>query len=208
MVLAYHVIFGAYGFWLPNDPRGSWSEFVASYDLFRFAGAATKTTERHSLAHRPHDRERRQRAKELLKYPAVVFNDDQIASIALGFGEMVEKSKYEVYACAIMPEHVHFVLGRYRYEVETMVRLLKAQASHRMLENGRHPLLQWPEADGSLPTPWAENSWKVFLNTAADIARAVRYVENNPLKEGRAMQVWPFVVPFLGTAKPASARRG
>ena len=22
-VLAYHVIFGAYGFWLPNDPRGS-----------------------------------------------------------------------------------------------------------------------------------------------------------------------------------------
>lgn len=30
MVLAYHVIFGAYGFWLPNDPRGSWSKFVAS----------------------------------------------------------------------------------------------------------------------------------------------------------------------------------
>jgi hypothetical protein len=29
-VLAYHVVLGAYGFWLPNDPRGSWSDFVGS----------------------------------------------------------------------------------------------------------------------------------------------------------------------------------
>jgi hypothetical protein len=38
MVLAYHLIFSMYGFWLPNDPRGSWSEFVASWELFRFGG--------------------------------------------------------------------------------------------------------------------------------------------------------------------------
>ena len=25
-VLAYHLIMTAYGFWLPNEPRGSWSE--------------------------------------------------------------------------------------------------------------------------------------------------------------------------------------
>jgi hypothetical protein len=30
MILAFHAIFGAYGFWLPNDPRGSWSDFVGS----------------------------------------------------------------------------------------------------------------------------------------------------------------------------------
>jgi len=23
-IIAYHIVFGAYGFWLPNDPRGSW----------------------------------------------------------------------------------------------------------------------------------------------------------------------------------------
>ena len=49
MVLAYHVIFGAYGFWLPNDPRGSWSDFVGAWELLRF-GKATKTTERRSVA--------------------------------------------------------------------------------------------------------------------------------------------------------------
>ena len=45
MVHGYHVIWGTYGFWLPNDPRGSWSDFVASWELLRF-GAATKSQER------------------------------------------------------------------------------------------------------------------------------------------------------------------
>ena len=31
MILGFHVVFGAYGFWLPNDPRGSWSDFVGSW---------------------------------------------------------------------------------------------------------------------------------------------------------------------------------
>ncbi|MEX0703139.1 MAG: hypothetical protein WD069_13675 [Planctomycetales bacterium] len=50
MFHAYHVIFGAYGFWLPNDPRGSWSDFVGSWELLQF-GRATKVTTRRSLAH-------------------------------------------------------------------------------------------------------------------------------------------------------------
>ena len=49
MVLAYHIIFTAYGFWLPNDPRGSWSEFVPFVELVRF-GRATKTETRRSVA--------------------------------------------------------------------------------------------------------------------------------------------------------------
>ena len=52
--------------------------------------------------------------------------------------------------------------------------------------------------DGSLPTPWAAKCWKVFLDTEADIARAIRYVEDNPVKEGKRPQRWPFVVPFEG----------
>src|SRR5436305_1488927 len=58
MIVGYHVIFGAYGFWLPNDPRGSWSTFVGAWDLFRY-GPATATDERQSVAHRAHDRARR-----------------------------------------------------------------------------------------------------------------------------------------------------
>ena len=45
MIHGYHAIFGAYGFWLPNDPRGSWSDFVGAWELFRF-GPTTKSLER------------------------------------------------------------------------------------------------------------------------------------------------------------------
>ena len=33
MAIGYHVIFGAYGFSLPNDPRGWWWKYVGSRNL-------------------------------------------------------------------------------------------------------------------------------------------------------------------------------
>ncbi len=87
MVLGYHVIFGAYGFWLPNDPRGSWSDFVESWDLFRY-GPATTTTETRSLAMAPHDRALRMQAKEALKYPAVQFTGLQALAIGPGLRQL------------------------------------------------------------------------------------------------------------------------
>src|SRR5438270_9322580 len=86
MIHGYHVIFGAYGFWLPNDPRGSWSEFVGSWELFRF-GPATKTDTRRSVAARPHDRAQRLAAKQALKYPPVQFTGLQARAIGRGFAE-------------------------------------------------------------------------------------------------------------------------
>ena len=73
MAIAYHVIITAYGFWLPNDPRGSYSDFVGSWELFRY-GPATKMTTRFSVAGRAHDRGLRLVAKRALKYPDVHFD--------------------------------------------------------------------------------------------------------------------------------------
>ena len=33
MIIAYHAIFTTYGTWLPNDPRGSYSENVYNAEL-------------------------------------------------------------------------------------------------------------------------------------------------------------------------------
>lgn len=87
MVLAYHVILGTYGFWLPNDPRGSWSDWVWSWELFRFGGPATKVDSPHSVAHVPHDRRIRLAAKMILKYPPVRFNGTQARAVGRGFAE-------------------------------------------------------------------------------------------------------------------------
>ena len=74
MAMATHVIFSAYGFWLPNDPRGSWSDFVRKWELVRF-GKGTKSliTGPRSVAQVAHDRELRKAAKQALDFPAVSF---------------------------------------------------------------------------------------------------------------------------------------
>ena len=120
----------------------------------------------------------------------------QALSIAHGFARMVEKSRYRIHACSILPEHVHLVLGRRAYRVEQMVRLLKAEASSRLAAAGRHPLTPYAQRDGSLPSPWARGCWKVYLNSAGDVRRSVSCVERNPLKEGKRPQHWSFVTPY------------
>ena len=197
MVVAYHVIFTAYGFWLPNDPRGSWSDFVAAWDLVLAAGKATKTDDRHSVAHTPHDRNKRLAAKNALKYPPVQFTGQQALAIAHGFIQAVCEAEYVIYACSILPRHLHLVVARETgRDVEKIVGHLKAKASSRLRVEGVHPFAEYATENGAVPTVWAQGCWKVFLNTPEDVARAVRYVEENAEKEGKPMQRWSFVRPF------------
>ena len=188
MVLAYHAIFGAYGFWLPNDPRGSWSDFVGRWELARF-GKATKIGGRRSVAHVPHDRRLREEAKRALKYPAVQFSGRQALAVAQGFDHARGESGYTICACSILPEHVHLVIGRNQQRrVERMVGHLKARATQRLSSLGLWPADKRPV--------WGENTWKVFLDAPGRIAEAIKYVEDNPLKEGKPRQHWSFVAPL------------
>ncbi len=193
MIVGYHIIFGTYGFWLPNDPRGSWSDFVGSWELFRY-GPATKTTERCSLASRPHDRGRRLAAKEALQRPAVRFNGLQARAVGRGFGEYVRRSGLVVWACAILPDHVHLVVGRPGMKVEQLVIQLKGAATERLKEEGLHPFGEMKDEKGRTPKCFARGEWKVYLDPP-DVPRTIRYAENNPLKEGKPRQRWAFVVP-------------
>ncbi len=198
MVLAYHVIFTAYGFWLPNDPRGSWSSWIRVWELLRY-GEATKTDTRRSVASHPHDHAMRDEAKDALKYSPVTFDGIQARAIALGFADASRKSSYAVHACAILPDHVHMVIGRHgNHLAEQMVSHLKGRATHALIERGLHPLASHRRSDGSLPSPWARNMWKVFLNDVEAIERAITYVDGNPTKEGLARQQWKFLSPHTG----------
>jgi len=195
MIRAYHVIMTTYGFWLPNDPRGSWSDFVGSWELFRF-GPATKVSTRRSVAARPHDQALRRAAKEALKYPPVCFDGHQALAVARGFAAAVEEHGYRIFACSVLPEHVHLVIERCDRLVERIVTHLKVKATMRLNAEGRHPLASYSDHRGMPPTPWAAKCWKCFLRSDRDIDRAVRYVEHNPGKEGKRPQRWGFVVPW------------
>jgi REP element-mobilizing transposase RayT len=192
MVLASHVIFSTYGFWLPNDPRGSWSEFVGAWELFRF-GRATKVDTRRSVAAAPHDLARRMAAKAALKYPPVCFSGVQARAVGRGFAAFAARTDLTVWACSILPEHVHMVVARHRYPAEQVVTLLKGAATRQLLHEDLHPLAAFGAAGSRPPPPWARGEWKVFLSDAEAIERAVRYVERNPLKEDKPVQQWSFV---------------
>jgi REP element-mobilizing transposase RayT len=197
MVIASHAVFAAYGFWLPNDGRGSWSTEVWAPHLRRF-GPATKTSERQSLARRPHDRASRLEAKENLKYPAVQFTGAQARVIALAFAEILRVLDLPAYACAVMPDHSHLVLPRHSETIEQVVGFLKRAASRKLREAGIHPMQDYPDDDGSLHTPWVIGGWNRFLHDDAEIAGAIDYVEKNPTKAGLPRQHWQFISPYRG----------
>jgi REP element-mobilizing transposase RayT len=195
MVLASHVVFGVYGFWLPNDPRGSWSDFVGAWELFRF-GPATKVETRVSVAHLSHDRAMRRAAREALKFPAVHLTGTQARAVGRGFAASARKGGVTLLACAILPEHVHLVVARHRCKVEWIVNQMKGAATRQLLEEILHPFARWRRPDGRVPMCWAAKLWKVYLDSDEDVARAIAYVENNPLQEGKPRQNWSFVTRF------------
>ena len=196
MVIAHHIIITAYGFWLPNDPRGSWSTWIRKWELLRF-GPATKIDSRRSVAGNRHDWRLRKAAKDSLSYPPVHFTGVQALSVIAGFKTAIEEAGYHCVACSILPEHVHLVMLRHQRKAEVMIQHLKAKASSRLREDGLHPLLAHVQKDGSLPSPWVRKGWKVFLDDPQDVLRAIAYVEMNPIKEGLRPQHWSFVEPYL-----------
>ena len=154
-------------------------------------------SERRSLAYEPHDLSRRLEAKEALKRPAVNFDDGQIRSVAEGFATYVTRSGLPMHACAIMPDHVHLVIGRAEMKVEQAVIQLKGAATVRLIEEGLHPFGAERDSTGRPPKCFARGEWKVFLDPD-DVEKAILYVENNPVREGREKQEWSFVVPWEG----------
>jgi len=195
MVIASHVIITAYGFWLPNEERGSWSDFIRSWELLRF-GPATKVGTRRSVARRPYDRERRAAMARALKYPEVKFSGEQALWIARAFAEQVAKSGFLIYALAILPGHVHFVVSRHRYHVEQVTNLLKGAATRMLTSHEMHPMQRVVPPGTTLPSPWASGLWKVFLDSSQDVIRSIDYCNDNPIREGRKPQRWSCVTSY------------
>lgn len=116
-------------------------------------------------------------------------------AIGRGFNTAVNEVHYHILACSILPEHVHLVIERCQRDIEVIVAHLKAKATMQLRLEAIHPLAGHVDRKGNIPPPWAAKGWNVYLDSAVDIARAVEYVENNSLKEGKRRQQWKCVTP-------------
>jgi hypothetical protein len=192
MILATHLIISAYGFWLPNDDRGSWSDFIGSWELLKF-GPATKVTDARNHAKDPYDREHRLLAKQSLKYRPVRFSDEQRQAIAAGFDRAIREADYPCKACCIGHDQAHLLLGRHDRDATIIAGHLKSHATRELTARGVHPLANFVCKRGTTPTPWSEGCWKVFIDDQRQVGTAVGYVDQHADEEGLPRQRWSFV---------------
>lgn len=187
MIVGYHLIWTAYGWWLPNDPRGSMSKSIAT-DVLGQLGELHYGRKRMQPSGKV-IREFYQTAKPLLKHELLTFDDRDVMSIADAFAETVRSKKYTCYGCAIMPDHIHLLIRRHRDMPEAIIEAFQEKSRGRLVDSAHR------KADHPV---WGGPGWKVFLDCREDIERTIRYIEQNPVKIGRPIQRWDFVTPYDG----------
>jgi REP element-mobilizing transposase RayT len=202
MVLGYHLMFSAYGFWLPNDPRGSGSFLVRGEKLREF-GPATKVPADEFCARKPHDGARRLAAKAALDHPPVRFTGEQARAVAMGFANSVRRSRVTIWACAVLPDHVHLVVARHRHDIEVLANLLKGEATRELEREGIHPFQGQVGYKGRVPSCFGRKWWVVYKDNADALLSAIRYVERNPIKAGlRPQNEWTCVTKYPNWYQP------
>jgi REP element-mobilizing transposase RayT len=155
-----------------------------------------QTIERRELTES--EKRQRDKARGALKFPAVTFSGIQARAIGHGFFEAARKSNYTIWACSILPEHVHLVIARHTYRVERIVDLLKGEATKQLNKERLHPLAKHATPGERPPKPWERGQWQVYLDSEEAIEDAIHYVEENPTKEGKPAQHWNCVTRFAG----------
>jgi REP element-mobilizing transposase RayT len=188
LVIAYHLGWTAYGWLLPNDPRGSRSTTIRS-DVLAQLG---ELHQGRKLIQPPADEVRRfyEQAADLLQHPLLTFDEGDVAEIAVAFAQVIEDERYTCYACAIMPDHVHVLLRKHKHQAEQMIEALRTASRAQLCTANRRP------ADHPV---WSGGTgWKVFLDHPDEVRRTIRYIEDNPVRLGLPEQHWPFVKPYDG----------
>ena len=145
-------------------------------------------------------------AVQSLQFPPVNLSGLQARAVGTGFANSVRKSHLTIWACSILPEHVHLVIARHTYKVEQICILLKGEATKQLNAESIHPQVKFRDAHGKLPSMWAERQWKVFLDSEEAIEAAIRYVEENPLKEGERRRNGRLSRRLLGSPSAAGPR--
>jgi REP element-mobilizing transposase RayT len=188
IVIAHHLIWTAYGWWLPNDPRGSGSKVIRS-DIIAQLGALHCGRKR---VQPPGSEVRRfyKEAKAVLKHPLLTIDGSAREEIASAFAQVIQQQQYTCYACAIMPDHVHILIRKHKHSAEKMAEILK--------DTSRSCLRTLGHRTADHPTWTAGDGWKVFLDHPDEVRGTIKYIRFNPLPYGLPEQSWSFVKRYDG----------
>ncbi len=130
LVIAYHLIWTAYGYWLPNDPRGGTSHNIRNKKI---AELGQWHFGRHKI--QPAGKvvqEFQEKAAAILKYSLLKFDQPEIMEIAQAFTDTIAQQCYTCYACTIMPDHVHILIRKHKHTAEEMIENLQESSRLRL----------------------------------------------------------------------------
>ena len=187
MIAGYHLVWTAYGWWLPNDPRGSTSHEVRAANIadlgeLHFGRKPIQPAGRVL-------REFHEATSSRLKHELLTFSDAEIQTIGQAFDSTMQIRGYTCYGCAILPDHVHLLIRKHRDKAETMIAALQDASRTALQQAGAratdHPI-------------WGGPGWKVYLETRNDMLRTIAYIRKNLRQARSAEQNWPFVKAYDG----------
>jgi REP element-mobilizing transposase RayT len=187
IVIAHHLIWTLYGWWLPNDPRGSCSRIIRS-EILKPLGELHYGRKKIQPASTD-IREFYDQASPRLKHPLLDLSAGAIEAAAAGFSDAVREIGYTCYACAILFDHVHLIIRKHKHSAEHMIENLQNYSRLRLSREGFRT--------NDHPT-WCHGGWKIFLDHPDEVWRTIRYVEENPLPYRMPRQLWDFVTPYDG----------
>jgi len=191
-IIAHHLIWTAYGWWLPNDPRGSMShtiacDIIAELGELHYGRKLIQPTSREVKAFYA-------KARDLLRFPLLEFTDAEIADLGNAMGDCMAATGYTCYACALMLDHVHVLVRRHKHRHDEIASQLQT-ATRIAMQTLHADRWRGPDEDQAHPI-WGGPGWTVFLDSPHDIRRTIRYIENNPAKLRRPPRRWPFVMEY------------
>ncbi len=193
MIHGYHVTFGTYGSWFPNDPRSSKSKFVGASKLFKAAGKARKQDPKSFAQLSATETQSLKQLRFELSRPNVILSPRQMEIVATAIDEFHHAAQLTIWALAILPSHVHIVLARSGGKCETIIDRMKIHIHQTFAKSSVLPL-----GCSEYKSIWASGRWIEFLDSEVAIENAIAYVLTNLTEAGLSQQHWPFVAPFSG----------
>lgn len=188
-VIAAHLIHTLYGHWAVNDPRGSGSSDFLAPKFAALGPIHRGRRPEHLQPTREQMRAFHEEHANLLNFPLIWIDDAIRGEIAAAIEETIGQRRYTCYACAICRNHTHLVIRTHRDRSlvmwENFTERIRARLRQRFAGSiaAHHPVIS--------ARPYA-----VLLYTPDDVWTRIRYVENNPVKDGLAAQKWAFVTPY------------
>lgn len=204
-VIAVHLIHTLYGHWGVNDPRGSGSRDFADLKFVPLGPIHQGRKPEHLQPSREELRIYLREHEQLLNFPVIWIDEAKAQAVGEAIGEVISARGYTCYACAICCNHVHLVIRTHRDQALTMwdhfAQSIRERLRLRFAAeiSAKHPVI-------------SARPYKVFLYAPEDVWTRIRYVRENPVKEGRLAQTWDFVREYdnwpLHRGAKAQALRG